>query len=126
MQVERAPESYEELIRMIHERYDGMSKSHQQIAVFLTQNPNDVAVMSVNGVAETCGLHASSLVRFAQSFGYAGFKSLQSVFQRRLSTAAPAGAPATRSYAISRCAMWRPFKTWSPVSVANRSTVRPS
>lgn len=85
----QAPADYEELIQVIHDRYDGMSKSHQRIGEYLTQNPNDVAVMSVNAIGETCGIHASSLVRFAQSLGYTGFKDLQQVFQKRLSTAAP-------------------------------------
>lgn len=85
----QGPATYEELIRAIHDRYDFMSKTYQQISVYLTQNPNDVAVHSVNAIAERCGIHASSFVRFAQSLGYHGFKELQVLFQRRLSTAAP-------------------------------------
>lgn len=84
-----APRDYEELIRVIHDRYDEMSKSYQKIAVYLTQNPNDVAVRSVNAIGETSGVHASSFVRFAQALGYEGFKDLQTLFQKRLSTAAP-------------------------------------
>src|SRR6266436_3016618 len=76
------PSDYEELIRTIHERHDDMSKSYQRIAVYLTQNPNDVAVHSVHVIAERCGVHASNVVRFAQALGYDGFKT-------RLSTAAP-------------------------------------
>ena len=83
------PQSYEDLIRVIHERYEEMSNSYQKIAVYLTQNPNEVAVMSVNAIAGKCGIHASSFVRYAQSLGYRGFKEMQAVFQRRLSTAAP-------------------------------------
>jgi DNA-binding MurR/RpiR family transcriptional regulator len=85
----RPPETYEELIRLIHDRYDDMSKSYQKIALYLTQNPNDVAVLSVNAIGAKCGIHASSFVRYAQSLGYRGFKELQAVFQRRLTTAAP-------------------------------------
>jgi DNA-binding MurR/RpiR family transcriptional regulator len=83
------PSNYEDLIRVIHERYDDMSKSYQKIAVYLTQNPNDVAVFSVHAIAERCGVHASNVVRFAQALGYDGFKALQSLFQKRLTTAAP-------------------------------------
>ena len=89
MRIETMPKDYEELIRAIHERYEDMNKSYQRIAVYLTQNPNDVAVNSMNAIAATCGLHASSFVRFAQMLGYKGFKELQAVFQKRLSTAAP-------------------------------------
>ena len=84
-----APRDYEDLIRVIHDRYAGMSKSYQKIALYLTQNPNDVAVRSVNAIGEISGVHASSFVRFAQALGYAGFKDLQGLFQKRLSTAAP-------------------------------------
>lgn len=83
------PADYEALIRVIHDRYDTMSKGYQLIALYLTQNPNDVAVRSVNAIAESCGVHASNFVRFAQALGYSGFKDLQGLFRKRLSTAAP-------------------------------------
>ena len=89
MPLDRSLKDYEDLIRVIHEKHDSMSKAYQRIAVYLTQNPNDVAIKSVNSIAESCGIHASSFVRFAQSLGFTGFKELQEVFQRRLSTAAP-------------------------------------
>lgn len=89
MPASHPPQDYEELIRIIHDRHDQMSKTYQRIAVYLTQNPNEVAVHSVNAIAERCGIHASSFVRFAQSLGYKGFKELQALFQRRLATAAP-------------------------------------
>jgi DNA-binding MurR/RpiR family transcriptional regulator len=45
--------------------------------------------LSVQAIAERCGVHASNVVRFAQALGYDGFKTLQGLFQKRLSTAAP-------------------------------------
>lgn len=83
------PKDYEELIRLIHDRHGSMSRTHQKIAEYLTQNPNDIAVRSVNSIGEKQGIHASSFVRFAQSLGYSGFKDLQLLFQERLATAAP-------------------------------------
>lgn len=83
------PADFETLVQLIHERFERMSKSHRQISIYLTQNPNEVAVHSVNAIAERCGIHASSFVRFAQSLGYSGFKDLQALFQKRLETAAP-------------------------------------
>ena len=88
-ETQKPPNNYEALIQLIHERFDSMSKTYQKISVYLTQNPNEVAVHSVNAIAERCGIHASSFVRFAQSLGYNGFKDLQLLFQRRLETAAP-------------------------------------
>jgi len=89
MQKSLAPQDFEELVRVIHERYDSMSKGNQAIALYITQNPNEVAVKSINAIAERYGGHPSSLVRFGQALGYTGFKDLQQVFQKRLSTAAP-------------------------------------
>jgi len=85
---ESPPESFEELIRQVHDRYDRLSRSYQQVARFVVQNPNEIAMLTVTMIAERCGVHASSLVRFAQSFGYSGFKELQAIFQTRLATAA--------------------------------------
>lgn len=80
---------YEEIVNIISADYDHLSAGFQQIARFFTQNPNVIALESINAIARQIGVHPSSLVRFAQSFGFSGFKPLQAVFQTRLSTAAP-------------------------------------
>jgi len=85
----KAPVSYEALTAIIHTTFEDLSPSYQRIAQHLTQNPNDVAFQSMNGIARACRVHASSLVRFAQLLGFTGFRQLQTVFQDRLATAAP-------------------------------------
>jgi len=85
----KAPTDYESFVGLIQAEYDGLSRSFQTVARYLTQNPNDVAIQSINEIAGKCGVHASSLVRFAQSLGYDGFKDLKELFNRRLATAAP-------------------------------------
>lgn len=85
----KPPTDYEGFVGLIHAEYDGLSRSFQAVARYLTQNPNDVAIQSINDIAGKCGVHASSLVRFAQSLGYDGFKDLKELFNRRLATAAP-------------------------------------
>lgn len=82
-------ETYEQIVDEITDRYPKLSERHKQAARYITQNPNTVALESINAVAAKCGLHPSVLVRFAQVFGYSGFKQMQSVFQSRLATAAP-------------------------------------
>lgn len=83
------PSEHEALVRLIHDRFDGMSKTYKKIALFLVEHPNDVAMLSVNAIANRCGVHASSFVRFAQFLGYSGFRELQGLFHQRLSSAAP-------------------------------------
>jgi len=86
---DHAPRTYEALIQAIHAHYDGLSRSFQVVARWVTQNPNDVAMLSISAIAQRCGVHPSSLVRFAQHFGYRGFRELQAIFHSRLATAAP-------------------------------------
>jgi DNA-binding MurR/RpiR family transcriptional regulator len=86
---ETSPDTFAKLTNEISERYPSLSKRFQQIARYLTQNPNTVALQSVTHVAGEADIHASSLVRFAQHLGYSGFKEMQTVFQTRLMTAAP-------------------------------------
>lgn len=85
----KPPADYEGLVELIQGEYEGLSRSFQAVARYLTQNPNDVAVQTINDIASRCGVHASSLVRFSQSLGYDGFKDLKELFNRRLVTAAP-------------------------------------
>lgn len=83
------PQDYEALVRLIHERFEQMSKANKKVAEFVVQHPNEMAIGSVSGLAKKCGVHAASFVRFAQSLGYSGFRDLQETFERRMITAAP-------------------------------------
>ena len=83
------PRNYEGIVNLITADYPKLSPGYQRIARFLTQNPNVIALESINAIAAKCEVHPSSLVRFAQNLGYSGFKELQVVFQSRLATAAP-------------------------------------
>jgi DNA-binding MurR/RpiR family transcriptional regulator len=85
----KPPPDYESFIAAIQSEYDDLSHTYQLIGRYLTQNPNDVAVQSIAELAAHCGTHASSLVRFAQRFGFSGFRELQAIFHKRLVTAAP-------------------------------------
>ncbi|UXM94414.1 MurR/RpiR family transcriptional regulator [Bartonella sp. HY329] len=81
--------TYEGFVNSVTDEYPKMSPRFQQVARFLLQNPNIIAMQSINSLAEQCGTHPSIIVRFAQSFGYSGFKQLQTIFQAWLSSATP-------------------------------------
>ena len=83
------PSHYEGVVNLITANYDRLSDGYQQVARFFTQNPNIIALESINSIAAKTKVHPSTLVRFAQNLGYSGFKELQAVFQTRLATAAP-------------------------------------
>lgn len=110
------PDSHEALLRLISERFDGMSKTYQSIAGYLTRHPNEVAVQSVNAIGAACGIHPSSFVRFAQSLGFSGFKQVQKLFQQRLSVVAPGHDRPD--------AAWSVDETGGPVTPLGRSVLR--
>lgn len=83
------PQDYEALVRLIHERFEHMSKANRSVAEFVVQHPNEMAIGSVSALAKKCGVHATSFVRFAQSLGYSGFRELQETFELRMITVAP-------------------------------------
>jgi len=84
------PESFDNLRNVIHERYDGLSPHLQRIARFALEDPNTFALETVVALAERNEVQPSTLVRFAKTFGYAGFSDLQKVFRLRLIEGAPA------------------------------------
>src|SRR5260370_13140541 len=82
-------ENYEGIVNVITTEYPKLSERYQQVARFFTQNPNVVALESINAIAAKCGAHPSILVRFAHHFGYSGFQQLQPRVPTRLATTAP-------------------------------------
>lgn len=82
--VMRAPRDFEELKSQIARRYGDLSGRLQQIAEFALHHPNDMALGTVAVIAERAGVQPSSIVRFANSFGFDGFSEMQQLFRLRL------------------------------------------
>jgi LacI family transcriptional regulator len=67
-------------------------KGARRIAEFIEANPGIVAVLSAGEIAKRCDVHASSLVRLAQSLGLSGFRELRQVLQNDIASGSgPAG-----------------------------------
>jgi DNA-binding MurR/RpiR family transcriptional regulator len=81
---ERVPRDFETLRTTILERRHSLPKRIAQIAAYSLDNPDDIAFGTAASIAATAGVQPSTLVRFAQQFGFDGFTSLQSVFRDRL------------------------------------------
>ncbi|HYE46630.1 MAG TPA: MurR/RpiR family transcriptional regulator [Caulobacter sp.] len=75
------PATAEELRAAILERYDGLSKRLQQIARYVLDEPNDMALETLAVLAERSGVQPSAIVRFAKSFGYDGATQMQRLFR---------------------------------------------
>ncbi|MBB6251140.1 MurR/RpiR family transcriptional regulator [Nitrospirillum iridis] len=71
------PRTAEELRAAILERYDTFSKRLQQIARFVLDHPDDLALETLAVVAERSGVQPSAIVRFAKALGYSGAMPMQ-------------------------------------------------
>jgi DNA-binding MurR/RpiR family transcriptional regulator len=78
------PDSYEELRAVLSSGTARLPKKLRQVAIHLWQHPTAVALGTVTSVASEAGVQPSTLVRFAQAFGYSGFSDLQDVFKAHL------------------------------------------
>ncbi len=79
-----APPSFDELKLEIARRQSDLPRRLRQIAEFVVRNPNEIALGTVAAIAGHAGVQPSSVVRFANAFGYQGFSGLQRVFRSRL------------------------------------------
>lgn len=75
---------YAALIAVLQQRKPTLPKRLQQIAQFVMNNPEDVALYSIVELASQAGVHPSAISRFAKEVGFAGFPDLQKVFRQRL------------------------------------------
>lgn len=78
------PQSYEELRAVLSSGTVRLPRKLRQVAIFVWQQPIVVALGTVTSVASQAGVPPSTLVRFAQTFGYSGFSDLQAVFKTHL------------------------------------------
>jgi len=80
-EAQSVPTTAEELRAAILERYDGLSKRLQQIARYVLDEPNELALETLAVIAERTGVQPSAIVRFAKSFGFDGASQMQRLFR---------------------------------------------
>jgi DNA-binding MurR/RpiR family transcriptional regulator len=77
----RAPQSSEELRAAILARYEGLSKRLQQIARYVLDEPNAVALETLAVIGERAGVQPSAIVRFAKAIGFESASQMQKVIR---------------------------------------------
>jgi DNA-binding MurR/RpiR family transcriptional regulator len=85
-----APTDFEALKRRLIETEPTLPRRLRQSAAFALEHPDEMALGTAASVAERAGVQASTLVRFAQALGFAGFSDLQGVFRAQLRNRWPA------------------------------------
>ncbi|SDG09624.1 DNA-binding transcriptional regulator, MurR/RpiR family, contains HTH and SIS domains [Onishia taeanensis] len=83
------PQDFTELEARIGRDYPTLSRRLQQTARFLLDHPQEVAFATVAKLAEQADVTPSTLIRFANSFGFTGFSEMQQLFRGRLMNELP-------------------------------------
>lgn len=78
---QKVPTTADELRAVILERYGSLSKRLQQIASYVLDEPNAVALETLAVIAGRCNVQPSAIVRFAKSFGFSGASQMQRLFR---------------------------------------------
>ena len=79
-----APKDFDALRSAILERKGTLPKRLTQVAAYALDNPDEIAFRTAASIAGSANVQPSTLVRFAQQFGFEGFYSLQHIFRARL------------------------------------------
>ena len=78
------PRDFESLRALVVAEHHKLPKRLAQVAQFMLDNPDEVALGTSASIAQMAGVQPSTLVRFAQYLGLAGFSDLQALFRERL------------------------------------------
>ena len=83
------PQDFEALRAAILERKGELPKRLTQVAAYALDHPDDIAFGTAASIAASASVQPSTLVRFAQHFGFDGFSGLQLLFRARLRERTP-------------------------------------
>jgi DNA-binding MurR/RpiR family transcriptional regulator len=78
------PQDVNGLNTLLQSKYDKLSKKMQLIAVYIIDQPQQLATNTLASIADDIGVYPSTLVRFAQTMGFSGFAQLQKLFKVRI------------------------------------------
>ncbi|MGK2228186.1 MAG: DNA-binding MurR/RpiR family transcriptional regulator [Devosia sp.] len=78
------PQDFDALRTAIIERKSELPKRLSQVAAYALDNPDEIAFGTAASIALSANVQPSTLVRFAQHFGFDGFSGLQLLFRARL------------------------------------------
>lgn len=78
------PHDFDALRSAILERRSELPKRLMQVAAYALDHPDEIAFGTAASIAISANVQPSTLVRFAQHFGFDGFSGLQLLFRMRL------------------------------------------
>ncbi len=78
------PQSVDALHALIAGQQAELSARLKLVAVYLVEHPQQVAFSTLAEIADKAGVHASTLVRFANYFGFSGFSEMQKLYKNQM------------------------------------------
>jgi DNA-binding MurR/RpiR family transcriptional regulator len=119
----RPPQTSEELRAAILARYEDLSKRLQQIARYVLDEPNAVALETLAVIGERAGVQPSAIVRFAKAIGFESASQMQKVIRDGLIAGSTCWATASACASSARGARHarksgRPLTCWPSSSKA--------
>jgi len=72
-----------DIIQLLSDRYDSLTKSNKRIANFIRKNQDEAAFLSAAEVAERLDLSEATIVRFARTIGYPSYPAFRNSLQQR-------------------------------------------
>lgn len=86
----------EQLRAEIVRRYEQLSPRLQQVARYVLDHPNDIALQTLAVIADRSRVQPSTIVRFAKNFGYDGASEMQTLFRDEMIAHPPSPSYAER------------------------------
>ncbi len=83
-------------------RYEELSPRLQQVAQYVLDNPNEIALQTLAVIADRSKVQPSTIVRFAKTFGYDGASEMQDLFRDEMIASPPSPSYAERIRAFNR------------------------
>ncbi|QTF07819.1 MurR/RpiR family transcriptional regulator [Brenneria izadpanahii] len=68
----------------IRNRYDTLSKRLKQVARYMLDNSSSIPFDTIASIAEKANVPPSTLIRFANAFGFDGFNEMKQVFRQHM------------------------------------------
>ncbi len=68
----------------IRRRYDSLSRRLKQVAGYILDNSHSVAFDTVASIAQQADVPPSTLIRFANAFGFSGFNEMKQMFKQHV------------------------------------------
>lgn len=67
----------ENILYLINEKYDNLSKMHRKLADYILNNSEKAILMPISELAEESAVSEATIVRFTYKLGYSGYKEFQ-------------------------------------------------